>query len=57
LAFTTRWPLQPDEIKQKFGGIEGRPTTMLYDRDGTLRKKVVGFQYTDNIESMLKPLL
>ena len=54
-----RYPLAvaTDEIKQKFGGIEGLPTTMLYDRQGILRSKVVGFEYTDNIESTLKPLL
>lgn len=46
-----------DDLKQKFGGIEGLPTTMLYDRQGTLRQKVVGFEYTDVIESELKPLL
>ena len=47
----------PDELKQKFGGIEGLPTTMLYDREGILRKKVVGFEYADAFESALKPLL
>jgi thiol-disulfide isomerase/thioredoxin len=47
----------PDELKQKFGGIEGLPTTMLYDRKGILRKKVIGFEYTDVVESELKPLL
>ena len=54
-----RYPLAvaTDEIKQKFGGIEGLPTTMLYDRQGILRSKVVGFEYTANIESTLKPLL
>lgn len=46
-----------DDLKQKFGGIEGLPTTMLYDREGVLRLKVVGFEYTANIESALKPLL
>ena len=46
-----------DDVKQRFGGIEGLPTTMLYDRDGILRTKVIGFEYTDNIESALKPLL
>jgi len=45
-----------DDLKQKFGGIEGLPTTMLYDRHGILRKKVIGFEYTDAIESGLKPL-
>ena len=54
-----RYPLAvaTDEIKQKFGGIEGLPTTMLYDRQGILRSKVVRLEYTDNIESTLKPLL
>jgi len=54
-----RYPLAvaPDDLKQKFGGIEGLPTTMLYDRQGILRKKVVGFEYTDAFESALKPLL
>jgi hypothetical protein len=46
-----------EDVKQKFGGIEGLPTTMIYDRQGILRTKVVGFEYTDNIESALKPLL
>ena len=54
-----RYPLAvaADDLKQKFGGIEGLPTTMLYDRQGILRKKVIGFEYTDAIESALKPLL
>ena len=45
------------DLKQKFGGIEGLPTTLLYDRQGVLRSKVIGFEYTNNIESALKPLL
>jgi thiol-disulfide isomerase/thioredoxin len=47
----------PDELKQRFGGIEGLPTTMLYDREGILRKKVVGFEYTEAFESAMKPLI
>lgn len=46
-----------DGLKRKFGGIEGLPTTMLYDRQGILRKKIIGFEYTDVIEVDLKPLL
>ena len=46
-----------DEIKHKFGGIDGLPTTMLYDRQGILRTKIIGFEYTESIESTLKPLL
>ncbi len=54
-----RYPLAvaADALKQKFGGIEGLPTTLLYDRKGILRKKVVGFEYTETFESALKPLL
>ena len=47
----------PDDLKQKFGGIEGLPTTMLYDRQGLLRKKIVGFEYADVIDSAVKQLL
>jgi thiol-disulfide isomerase/thioredoxin len=47
----------PDELKQKFGGIEGLPTILLYDRQGILRKKVIGFEYTDAFETALKGLL
>jgi peroxiredoxin len=54
-----RYPLAiaTDDVKQIFGGIEGLPTTLLYDRRGILRQKIVGFEYTDVIESELKPLL
>jgi thiol-disulfide isomerase/thioredoxin len=54
-----RYPLAvaSDELKEKFGGIEGLPTTMLYDRQGILRKKIVGFEYTNVVESELKSLL
>ena len=45
------------DLVKKFGGIEGLPTTMIYDRQGILRKKVIGFDYVENFESALKPLL
>ena len=43
-------------MKNRFGGIQGLPTTMLYDRQGLLRKKIIGFEYSDVVESELKPL-
>jgi thiol-disulfide isomerase/thioredoxin len=46
-----------EDLRERFGGIEGLPTTMLYDRQGILRKKIVGFEYTSVVESELKPLL
>lgn len=44
-------------IKQKFGGIQGLPTTLLYDRQGVLREKVIGFEYTGVFETDVKSLL
>ena len=51
-----RYPLAvaTDEVKNKFGGIEGLPTTFIYDRQGILRQKIIGFEYTDVIEKDLK---
>lgn len=54
-----RYPLAvaSPEISDAFGGIQGLPTTFIYDREGILRRKIIGFEYTDRIESDLKPLL
>ena len=54
-----RYPLAvaADDLRQKFGGLEGLPTTMLYDRTGILVKKVIGFEYTSAFEAELRPLL
>lgn len=54
-----RYPLAvaTDAVKQKFGGIEGLPTTMIYDRQGVLRQKIIGFEYTGTVDQLLKPLL
>jgi thiol-disulfide isomerase/thioredoxin len=54
-----RYPLAvaPDDLKDKFGGILGLPTTLLYDRQGILRKKIIGFEYPETFESYLKSLL
>lgn len=54
-----RYPLAiaTDTVKQKFGGIEGLPTTLIYDRQGILRSKVIGFEYTSAFEASVKQLL
>ena len=54
-----RYPLAvaDDDLKRNFGGVEGLPTTLLYDRQGVLRKKIIGFEYTNILEEELKPLL
>jgi thiol-disulfide isomerase/thioredoxin len=49
--------IAPDELKQKFGGIEGLPTTIIYDRKGILRKKVIGFEHTEVFETAMGLLL
>jgi len=45
------------DVLQKFGGIKGLPTTMIYDREGILRDKVIGFEYTSHFEEEVKALL
>jgi len=49
--------IAPDDLKQKFGGIEGLPTTLLYDRNGILRKKIIGFEYPQAFEPPIKQFL
>jgi len=44
------------EVEKQFG-ILGIPTTILVDRNGIIRKRVVGFEYTTAFESALTPLL
>ncbi len=46
-----------EDIRNKFGGLQGLPTTIIYDRYGVLRHKVIGFEYTTKIEELIKPLL
>lgn len=54
-----RYPLAiaTEDLKQTLGGIKGLPTTLIYDRRGILRQKIIGFEYTDTVEAELKPLL
>lgn len=49
--------LNSTELQQKLGGILGLPTTLVFDRQGTLRKKVIGFEYKEAYESVIKELL
>ena len=54
-----RYPLIQDspELQKQFGGIQGVPTTYLFDRNGVLRYKVVGFEHTEAVEKALLPFL
>ncbi len=42
---------------EKFGGIYAIPTTFIIDRDGTVRKKHVGYMSYENLEMAVLPLL
>lgn len=54
-----RYPLAiaSPQATQSLGGILGLPTTFIYDRQGILRYKVIGFEYTNVIDAQVKPLL
>jgi cytochrome c biogenesis protein CcmG, thiol:disulfide interchange protein DsbE len=54
-----RYPIAvgSEEIREKFGGVQGLPTTYIYDRQGILRNKIIGFEYTSTIEKIIKQLL
>ena len=54
-----RYPLAVASIEliKEFGGIEGLPTTLLYDRQGKLVKKVIGFEYSEAFEAAVKAAL
>lgn len=54
-----RYPLAvaTEAVRKEFGGIEGLPTTLLYDRQGVLRDKIIGFEYTSVFEEEIKKLL
>ncbi len=44
-------------LAAKFGGLQGLPTTFIYDRHGILRQKIIGFEYTANVEKIVLRLL
>ncbi|MBI4889062.1 MAG: TlpA family protein disulfide reductase [Acidobacteria bacterium] len=50
--------LGTEEVDQKYGGIEGLPTTFILDRDGKIAAVHVGLvskkQYADDIEQLLQ---
>ncbi len=46
-----------DELAEKFGGIEGLPTTFLIDRNGILRHRKLGLMEHDAYEALVKQAL
>jgi peroxiredoxin len=49
--------LSNQEVQERWGGIQGIPTTFLVDRSGVVRKKVIGFEYKEEFEKALRELL
>jgi thiol-disulfide isomerase/thioredoxin len=49
--------LDGDPIAIKFGGIPSVPTTFIIDREGRVRKKIIGQAHRDAFEAAIKPLL
>ncbi len=44
------------EVQEKLG-IQGLPTTFVVDREGRVRKKVIGFEYPEEFEKAIRELL
>ena len=57
LGVTYTLLLSESEVVKRWGGLQGLPTTCLVDRDGVVRKKIVGFEYPEEIEKELRRLL
>jgi hypothetical protein len=51
------WRGLPVHTLTRRDALQGLPTTMIYDREGILRKKVIGFDYVESFEEAVKPLL
>jgi cytochrome c biogenesis protein CcmG/thiol:disulfide interchange protein DsbE len=49
--------LGTDDIADKFGGIEGYPTSMLFTRDGQKVKTLIGLEDYDDIDKDIQSLL
>jgi cytochrome c-type biogenesis protein len=41
----------------KFGGVQGLPTTFIIDREGRIRQKIYGSRSREGFEAIIKPLL
>ena len=51
------YPLLINGMDVQRYGVKGLPTTLLVDRSGFVRKKVVGFEYTKAFEDALRGFL
>lgn len=45
------------DVQAKFGGIPSLPTTLVVDREGRIRRKIIGARDRAGLEAAIKPLL
>jgi cytochrome c-type biogenesis protein len=46
-----------ESVQEKFGGIPSLPTTFIIDREGRIRKKIIGGRDRADFEKEIRPLL
>ena len=51
------YPLLVNGMNVARYGVQGLPTTILVDRNGIIRKQVIGFEYTRVFENALRAIL
>ena len=56
LGVTYTLLLSNSEVEKGWGPIQGVPTTYLVDRNGSVRKKLIGFEYKEEFEKALREL-
>ncbi len=49
--------LASDDVPNKFGNGPGLPVTIIIDREGRIRQRIVGGTVRDSLEAVVKPLL
>ncbi|HKZ77507.1 MAG TPA: cytochrome c biogenesis protein CcdA [Pyrinomonadaceae bacterium] len=46
-----------ENVQAKFGGVLSLPTTLVIDREGSIRQKIIGARDRAGLEAVVKPLL
>jgi thiol-disulfide isomerase/thioredoxin len=57
LKMNYRCVIGTDEIEQQVPDLRGFPTTLILDRQGEVRVKLVGYRSYEDLEEIVKPLL
>jgi len=57
LKMNYRCVIGTDEVEQQVPDLRGFPTTLILDRQGEVRVKLVGYRSYEDLEEIVKPLL